>query len=68
MASTELEKATKQEMGYTEDQRTCEFCKFKRPMKTGIDRDFRDECSFSNLCQFEVRNHGSCKYFEHKPK
>lgn len=66
MANIELEKATKKEMGYTEDRRTCQYCVFKRPMKEGIDRDFREECTYSNLCRFEVHDHGSCKYFEQR--
>lgn len=62
--SKELEAATKTAMGYTEERRTCEFCVFKKPMDTFIDRDFRDACHYNNLCHFEVRDHGSCKFFQ----
>jgi len=64
MSKIELQKATKVEMGYTEERRTCQFCIFKKPIETGVYREFRDECTYSNLCRFEVHDHGSCKYFQ----
>lgn len=66
MAKDKLTEATKEAMGYTEERRTCQFCIHRKPMDTGLDRDYRDACYYSNLCHFEVPDHGSCKNFQSK--
>ncbi len=61
-----LQEATKEKMEYTEERRTCEYCKYRQPTKGGYDPGWDDECTYNNLCSFIVKLHGSCKFFTPK--
>ena len=60
---------TKLEMGYSESQRgfckTCIYCSEEE--NPHLDRDWILECTYSNLCKFQVKEYGYCfKYLKVK--
>ncbi len=57
--------ATQEEMQYTEQLKTCSHCKFVGTWPED-NTGFTNACTYSNLCNFPVVPHGSCKFFTPK--
>lgn len=57
---------TKKIMEYTEERRTCEFCKHCGNGYDNMGEPWTIQCNFSNIAPFQVKHHGSCKYFQSK--
>lgn len=62
----ELIVATKQSMGFKENQ-VCGNCKYSvLEDDTYLNRCWHLKCTFSNVCHFVTNEKSSCKHFEQK--
>jgi len=54
----------KEEMGYTEEIRTCETCRFHEEVEGFIDRSWDDICTFNNIGSILVKKSSNCTKWE----
>lgn len=56
---------TKKAIGYTEEQKKCEYCKYASEWENLAELW---NCNYSNVCSFAVKKYAHCDKFEKRIK